>query len=445
MPADEILDSLSGGEFDLPTAWSKQLDNELTEAEKDTVLLSKFSGSRAEHEQLASSIREQQRRAERLIERLRTTNTDTSEHEQRTKKLQRSFRSALLQYRPNTRTQAQQERNLLLSGAATPAELRKKKVRTGNAALNAAADVTTALQETVSMMSDEIEKSAGNISAMSESSSKLRKTKEQYLAMDDVLKVSKNLVRTLEQADTVDRWLMLFGLVLFSLVAFNIVRKRVWIPGLYTAFRVIRYVVTMGFSSSSSGSSTAESPHVVSEFVTELVHATTSLSSTTTALMVSSVASTGVAMALESSLLPVEGVQPSVEVLDTLATTSFGSSFSEQVIKSGEDTIDSSLGEDISSLSEATSGDSSLSEDTSSSIDEDASDDSKPSDDNTDNKSSEDTAGDNKSSEDTNDSKPEQKPHNANDKPNRLLPGAVQPNNRRRYHLPVERPKHKEL
>ncbi|KAJ2555236.1 Vesicle transport protein S20 [Coemansia sp. RSA 1878] len=444
MPADEILDSLSGGEFDLPTAWSKQLDDELTEAEKDTVLLSKFSGSRAEHEQLASSIREQQRRAERLIERLRTTNTDTSEHEQRTKKLQRSFRSALLQYRPNTRAQAQQERNLLLSGAATPAELRKKKVRTGNAALNAAADVTTALQETVSMMSDEIEKSAGNISAMSESSNKLRKTKGQYLAMDDVLKVSKNLVRTLEQADTVDRWLMLFGLVLFSLVAFNILRKRVWIPGLYTAFQVIRYVVTMGFSSSSSGSSTAESPHVVSEFVTELVHATTSLSSTTTALMVASAASTGVTMTLGPSLLPVEGVQPSVEVLDTLATTSFGSSFTEQVIKSGEDTTSSSLGEDTSSsLDEDTS---SLDEDTtSSSLSEDNSGDSKPSNDPTDNKSSEDTTGDNKPSEDTNDSKPEQKPPNVKANPKKLLPGAVQPNLRRRYHLPVERPKHKEL
>ncbi|KAJ2176635.1 Vesicle transport protein S20, partial [Coemansia sp. RSA 551] len=419
------------------------LDDELTEAEKDTVLLSKFSGSRAEHEQLASSIREQQRRAERLIERLRTTNTDTSEHEQRTKKLQRSFRSALLQYRPNTHAQAQQERNLLLSGAATPAELRKKKVRTGNAALNAAADVTTALQETVSMMSDEIEKSAGNISAMSESSNKLRKTKGQYLAMDDVLKVSKNLVRTLEQADTVDRWLMLFGLVLFSLVAFNILRKRVWIPGLYTAFRVIRYVVTMGFSSSSSGSSTAESPHVVSELVTELVHATTSLSSTTTALMVASAASTGVTMTLGPSLLPVEGVQPSVEVLDTLATTSFGSGFTEQVIKSGEDATSSSLSEDTSSsLGEDNSG-SSLSEDTSSSLGEDTS--GKPSDDNTDNKSSEDTTGDNKPSEDTNDSKPEQKPPNVKANPKKLLPGAVQPNLRRRYHLPVERPKHKEL
>ncbi|KAJ2483644.1 Vesicle transport protein S20 [Coemansia sp. RSA 2131] len=402
MPADEILDSLSGGEFDLSAACSKQLDDELAEAEKDVVLLSKFSGSRTEHEQLASSIREQQRRAERLIERLRTTSTDTSNHEQRTKQLQRTFRSALLQYRPNTRAQAQQERSLLLSGALTPAELRKKKVRTGNAALNAAADVTTALQETVSMMNDEIEKSAGNISAMRESSNKLRKTKGQYLAMDDVLKVSKNLVRTLEQADTVDRWLMLFGLVLFSLVAFNILRKRVWIPGLYTAFRVIRYVVTMGFSSSSSGSSAAESPHVVSEFVTELVHATTSLSS---ALMEASTASTGVTMTLEPTLLPVEYVQPSVEVLDTLATTSFGSRFTEQVIKSGEDT---------------------------SSIDEDNTGDNKSSD-------------DNKSSGDNTDSKPEQKPPNTKAKPKKFPPGAGQLGGRRYYHLPVERPKREEL
>ncbi|KAJ2120250.1 Vesicle transport protein S20 [Coemansia sp. RSA 720] len=419
MPADEILDSLSGGEFDLSAAWSKQLDDELAEAEKDVVLLSKFSGSRTEHEQLASSIREQQRRAERLIERLRTTSTDTSNHEQRTKQLQRTFRSALLQYRPNTRAQAQQERSLLLSGALTPAELRKKKVRTGNAALNAAADVTTALQETVSMMNDEIEKSAGNISAMRESSNKLRKTKGQYLAMDDVLKVSKNLVRTLEQADTVDRWLMLFGLVLFSLVAFNILRKRVWIPGLYTAFRVIRYVVTMGFSSSSSGSSTAESPHVVSEFVTELVHATTSLSS---ALMEASTASTGVTMTLEPTLLPVEDVQPSVEVLDTLATTSFGSSFTEQVIKSGEET--NSLGGDTSSLGEDTSN-----------IDEDNTGDNKSSDDNSDNKSS----GDNT------DSKPEQKPPNTKAKPKKFPPGAGQLGGRRYYHLPVERPKREEL
>ncbi|KAJ2658085.1 Vesicle transport protein S20 [Coemansia sp. RSA 1199] len=412
MPADEILDSLSGGEFDLSAAWSKQLDDELAEAEKDVVLLSKFSGSRTEHEQLASSIREQQRRAERLIERLRTTSTDTSNHEQRTKQLQRTFRSALLQYRPNTRAQAQQERSLLLSGALTPAELRKKKVRTGNAALNAAADVTTALQETVSMMNDEIEKSAGNISAMRESSNKLRKTKGQYLAMDDVLKVSKNLVRTLEQADTVDRWLMLFGLVLFSLVAFNILRKRVWIPGLYTAFRVIRYMVTMGFSSSSSGSSAAESPHVVSEFVTELVHATTSLSS---ALMEASTASTGVTMTLEPTLLPVEDVQPSVEVLDTLATTSFGSSSTEQVIKSGEET--NSLGGDTSSIDEDNTGD---------------------------NKSSDDNS-DNKSSEDNTDSKPEQKPPNTKAKPKKFPPGAGQLGGRRYYHLPVERPKREEL
>ncbi|KAJ2133018.1 hypothetical protein GGF48_000525 [Coemansia sp. RSA 921] len=151
--------------------------------------------------------------------------------------------------------------------------------------------------------------------------------------------------------------------------------------------------------------------------------------------MVASAASTGVTMTLGPSLLPVEGVQPSVEVLDTLATTSFGSSFTEQVIKSG-DITSSSLGEDNSS---------SLSEDNSSSLSEDNSGDSKPSNDNTDNKSSEDTTGDNKPSEDTNDSKPEQKPPNVKANPKKLLPGAVQPNLRRRYHLPVERPKHKEL
>ncbi|PIA14209.1 Sec20-domain-containing protein, partial [Coemansia reversa NRRL 1564] len=225
------------------------------ELEVDIALLGKFSGPRDEQRRLSDSIREQQRTAERLIERLQLVVEDydveqqqikiqarVQEQEQRAKQQQRSFRSALLKYRGNVEALAKKERELLLSGAATPAELRRRKARTGNAALNAASDVTTALQETVSMMNEEIDKSVSNIMAMEDSSEKLRKTKAQYIAMDDILKLSKNLIRTLEQADVLDRWLMLAGLVLFSLVAFNILRKRVWIPGLYTLFRILRYL-----------------------------------------------------------------------------------------------------------------------------------------------------------------------------------------------------------
>ncbi|KAJ2850796.1 Vesicle transport protein S20 [Coemansia brasiliensis] len=269
-------------ELNLNTAWLEQLQADLDDVEKDTQILSRFSGSRSEYQRMADSIREQQRSAERLLQRLDAASSAASsdkikEQRQRAKTLQRQFRAALLQYRSNTRASAQKERELLLSGATTPAELRQKKARSGNATLNAAADVTTALQETVSMMNSEIEKSAANITAMQESSNRLRKTKDQYVIMDDVLKLSKSLIKTLEQADAVDRWLMLGGLVLFSLVAFNILRKRVWIPGLYTVFYIIRYIFTLGFAPGRS--SAAESPHIDSDTVTQqIIYATTTTS-----------------------------------------------------------------------------------------------------------------------------------------------------------------------
>ncbi|KAJ2818707.1 Vesicle transport protein S20, partial [Coemansia erecta] len=346
MPAEEKLNLPAEGEFDLSAAWLKQLGDELDEAEKDVELLSKFSGNRSEHQRLADSIREQQRGAERLVERLRVSDLDTEQQQLRIKQLQRKFRAALLQYRPNTRANAQRERELLLSGAATPAELRKKKARTGNAALNAAADVTTALQETVSMMSDEIEKSVGNVTAMKESSDKLRKTKGQYLVMDDVLKMSKSLVRTLEQADAVDRWLMLCGLVLFSLVAFNILRKRVWIPGLYTVFRIIRYVFTLGLRSGDADA--VESLHVSAESVTQqLVHATTTISSAASALTASLTSSEEVTMTLEPILLSADVPQPSVETLDTFATTGISGSTSSSTSTSASASSNSNSNSNI--------------------------------------------------------------------------------------------------
>ncbi|KAJ1942427.1 Vesicle transport protein S20, partial [Kickxella alabastrina] len=241
-----------------------QLSAELDEIEKDIVLLSQFSGSRNEHRQFADSVRDQQRIAERLIERALINLDDIqeaklkskvqatiSQQQNRTKNLQRAFRTALLQYRANVVGSVKRDRELLLSGAATPAELRKRKVRTGNAVLNVAADVTSALQETVSMMNEEIDKSVGNSMALQDSSDMLKKTKSEYLTMDGVLKTSKNLIKALEQADAMDRWLMLGGLVLFVAVSFNILRKRIWIPGLSSLFSVLKYFL---FSNSSSSS-----------------------------------------------------------------------------------------------------------------------------------------------------------------------------------------------
>ncbi|KAJ2673299.1 Vesicle transport protein S20 [Coemansia sp. RSA 1085] len=379
------------------------LQGDLDDVEKSTEVLSKFSGSRSEHQRLADSIREQQRNAERLLQRLdadsSTADSDKiKEQQQRAKTLQRQFRAALLQYRSNTRANAQKERELLLSGAATPAELRQKKARSGHGTLNAAADVTTALQETVSMMNSEIEKSVANITAMQESTNRLRKTKDQYVAMDDVLKLSKSLIKTLEQADAVDRWLMLGGLVLFSLVAFNILRKRVWIPGLYTAFYIVRYVFTLGFAAGGSGA--VESPHIGSEAVAQqIVHATITATATAVASQVaeSIVGSATLAAAVESTLLSLTQVDvvPSALTLESLATTT------------GMDQVQSKA-------------------ETSSEADKYA-------------------ASDDTSKEQTSDNvRPPSHEQPENPKP-KLPPGVSMNDRRHKYHLPVERPRREEL
>ncbi|KAI9502428.1 Vesicle transport protein S20 [Coemansia spiralis] len=232
----------------------RTLSRDLDHAENDIAALGKFSGPRDEHRELSDAIRNQLRAVDRALARLEL-DTDTTELKARSLSVQRGFRQALLKYKENIAKTTKMERELLLSGAATPAELRRRKAQ-GNSALNVAADVTTALQETVSMMDQEIDKSVGNIMALEDSTDALRRTRSQYITLDDVLRTSGNLVRALERADAVDRWLMLAGLVLFALVSFNILRKRVWIPGLDTLLRAVGYIVWLPVRSAMAGVST---------------------------------------------------------------------------------------------------------------------------------------------------------------------------------------------
>ncbi|KAJ2061158.1 Vesicle transport protein S20 [Coemansia sp. S146] len=324
MPDSIVLDNLS--------ILLGQLVAEQDEVEKDIALLGKFSGSREDHRQFADSVRSQQRAAERIQQQLLADIEDCDDdkrqaelkeslerEEKRSRALQRAFRLALLQYRPNAAGAARQERELLLSGATTPAELRKRKVRAGNATLNAAADVTTALQETVSMMDAEIEKSAGNIIAMQESSAKLKKTQDEYSTLDGVLRTSKSLIQSLEQADALDRWLMLGGLVLFALVVFNILRKRIWIPGLSTLFSLIRYLVLsiVGRTGKDSVAAavSASSPLVTQQLV--IVATSTAVSELSTSLVTSLVA-----LVSESVLVTETSQVPADSQLFTLDTRS---------------------------------------------------------------------------------------------------------------------------
>ncbi|KAJ1878792.1 hypothetical protein H4R99_000090 [Coemansia sp. RSA 1722] len=270
-----------------------QLGRDMDAVEKDIQELGEFDGSRVEHRRICDSLRDEQRALERQLERLQLDIDGLAPEtpalvarlqppvDLLTKRLismQRRFRASVLKYRDNLHGNAKREREMLLSGAATPAELRKRKVRTGNAVANAAVDLTTALQQTVGMMEEEIEKSVANMGALDESSGLLRKTKNEYGVMDNVLDRSRELIGLLEKADKVDRWLVLVGLLVFAAVAFNIVRKRVWIPGLSTLFGLLRYLL-FGWSAAKHGA-----PH-------ESVAAVVAVSATSLSLALSLAAS----------------------------------------------------------------------------------------------------------------------------------------------------------
>lgn len=62
---------------------------------------------------------------------------------------------------------------------------------------------------------------------LDESSRTLRSTVNEYQTYDEVLKQGKNLIAKLSQADWIDRLLIGFGLLVFSLVVMYILKKRI--------------------------------------------------------------------------------------------------------------------------------------------------------------------------------------------------------------------------
>ncbi|KAJ2751778.1 hypothetical protein GGI19_004262 [Coemansia pectinata] len=170
------------------------------------------------------------------------------------------------------------------------------------------------------MMDAEIEKSAGNIIAMQESSAKLKRH-DKYSTLDDVLRTSKSLIQSLKQADALDRWLMLGGLVLFALAVFNILRKRIWILGPSTLFRLIRYLVLsiVGRTGKDSVAAavSASSPLVTQQLV--IVATSTIVSELSTTLVTSLVALVSESVLVtETSQVPADS---QLFALDTLSST----------------------------------------------------------------------------------------------------------------------------
>lgn len=81
-----------------------------------------------------------------------------------------------------------------------------------------------------------------------ESSKTLKETVHEYQTYDEVLKRGKNLITKLNQADWIDRLLIGFGLLLFSLVVMYILKKRIADRGVSLIsylFMPIRWMVSL--------------------------------------------------------------------------------------------------------------------------------------------------------------------------------------------------------
>ncbi|KAG5461853.1 MAG: hypothetical protein BJ554DRAFT_5893, partial [Olpidium bornovanus] len=106
-----------------------------------------------------------------------------------------------------------------------------------------AKEVTDSLQRTVRLMGEEINRSAYAAKVLGKRrgawpASKisvgvlllaLQETQSEYASLSGVLRSSTTLLTRLEQRDWMDRLLILFGLLVFVLVALYIIKKRFWV------------------------------------------------------------------------------------------------------------------------------------------------------------------------------------------------------------------------
>ncbi|CAG8686064.1 9961_t:CDS:2 [Racocetra persica] len=156
-------------------------------------------------------------------------------NEEQYKQLQASIRRAVLTSKQNIEREAKIEREMLLGRVdgrnSFAFEMRRRNFTSEDALLHSASDVTDALRRTTQLMQQEIERSAYSAKILDESSRALKSTYSEYRGFSSVLRGSKQLITKLEQIDWTDRLLILFGLLVFVLVVFYILKKRVWNTG----------------------------------------------------------------------------------------------------------------------------------------------------------------------------------------------------------------------
>ncbi|KAG0203870.1 hypothetical protein BGX28_003970 [Mortierella sp. GBA30] len=197
-------------------------------------------------QELSRNAREESKSIEAKIENLRLLADEQDRESDRSlilamldkiepqfKQQQQSLRQAILTSKQTIDREARSEREMLLNGSKSAIELseiRRRGASHGNTSeymLNTSKEHNESLSRTLKLMQQEVERTAHSAKVIDESSKTLKATVNEYRTYDEVLKRGKNLITKLNQADWLDRLLIGFGLVVFSLVVMYILKKRI--------------------------------------------------------------------------------------------------------------------------------------------------------------------------------------------------------------------------
>jgi protein transport protein SEC20 len=158
-----------------------------------------------------------------------------------------AYRRAVLKAQQNNQTAQALNRDLLFgrAGKSTASLINRREERGNNAVLQASGDVTAELRRTHAMMSEELSRSALAQELLQGSSNSLKMLNEEYTAFDTILAGSKRLIRELERADKMDRWLILGALGFFVFVVAFILYKRIFSKGVNVVWWVVSHTAAL--------------------------------------------------------------------------------------------------------------------------------------------------------------------------------------------------------
>ncbi|KAF9355678.1 hypothetical protein BGX34_010316 [Mortierella sp. NVP85] len=224
-------------------------------------------GTLTVHQELSRAARDESKAIATKIEELRLLADELDREADRTlllamldkietqfKQQQQSLRQAVLTSKQTIDREARTERELLFGGSRSAAELGELRRRaaangdTGEYLLATSKEQNESLSRTLQLMQQEVERTAHSAKVIDESSKTLKETVHEYQTYDEVLKRGKNLITKLNQADWIDRLLIGFGLLLFSLVVLYILKKRIADRGVSLIsylFMPVRWMVSL--------------------------------------------------------------------------------------------------------------------------------------------------------------------------------------------------------